>query len=117
VDKLKVTKENRQMDGWEQLSLLRMFFPSLGILAVSSGVNLPGVKFRPCCMLGTPIVLCLCFPLCNLGTQRMLTGLLGDQMALSLSEGIQEAPTLSLCRTSLYLGLPRLMGGILWTYY
>lgn len=47
-------------------------------------------------MLGTPMVLCLCFPLYNPDTQRMLTRFLGDLMVLVLSVSIQEAPTLSL---------------------
>lgn len=50
-------------------------------------------------MLGTPMVLCLCFPLYNPDTQRMLTRFLGDLMVLVLSVSIQEAPTLSLYYT------------------
>lgn len=57
-------------------------------------------------MLGMPIVLYLCphpTPR-NLSTQRMLTGLLGDLMALVLPVSIQEAPTLLPCRISPYPG-------------
>lgn len=81
VDKSRVARGNRS-PAEAQLQLRRIFSPSLEILAVSSGVNLPGAKF---CILGSPIVLCLCLSICNLDTQRMSTRLLGDWRALVLS--------------------------------
>lgn len=96
VNKSKVVEGTNRSPAEAQLQLRRIFSPSLEILAVSSGVNLSGAKF---CMLGSPIVLCLCLSICNLTHKECPLGCweTGEHWFCLCT---QEVHTLSLGRTS-----------------